>query len=273
MWSTRTQEGPWYFFHISYFLLNTATLLEKIHKPTGRRWRMYLQKRFAREIIINNSLGRFSVNPKNDSLTKSITSFEYNHQDWLAAASHTGIFIDIGANIGFYSILAAKQYDFSHIHAFEPNPDTYHRLQKNITLNNLTDKVTIHTVALGSEISHASLTAKRTHTGGSTLVPYNNNQSDSSVVDVPVTTYDHLSTEQHIPAQEIGFIKIDVEGYEYPVLQGMQDTLAQLRSGACLFIEIHPHAPNAPETKELIEEYGFKMVKSSPQKNFLYIKE
>lgn len=273
MLTTSTQKGGrWLFFQRVYFLLNTATVIERLHKPTGRAYRNFLQKHFNREVIIKNTIGTFSVNPKNDSFTKSIASFEYTHQPWLKAATNKNIFIDVGANIGFYSILAVTKYGFERAHVFEPNPDTYNRLKKNIKLNGLEDKITVHTTALSDTKANAQLTAKAVHTGGSTLVKKANALVGASLVEVPTDTFDHLCHEQNISANDIGFIKIDVEGYEYEVLQGMKEILPKLTVGTCLFIEIHPHARFAKETKELIENNNFTLLKSSPQKNFLYCK-
>jgi len=272
MATTSTVEGPFLFFQRTYFLLALATVVEHIRRSVGKKLRTYVQQAYGREIIIRNTVGTFSVNAKNDSFTKALASFEYKHQRWLDEALEREIFLDIGANIGFYSILAVKKYGFQKVHAFEPNPESYERLEKNIQLNNLADKVSLHSIGMGNTKGRAILTAKRVHVGASTLVKNKAPRGSADLVEVSLDTFDNISRDAGIKAEDVSFIKIDVEGYEYQVLTGMEKTLKNLKTGTCLFIEIHPAAPRAAETKHMITDAEFTFVTSSPQKNFLYKK-
>ena len=59
-----------------------------------------------------------------------------------------GIFLDIGANIGYFSLLASDR--FAEVHAIEASPNTARRLEENIVANGLTN-VCVHQVAVGAE--------------------------------------------------------------------------------------------------------------------------
>ncbi|PIQ73287.1 hypothetical protein CO026_02735 [Candidatus Kaiserbacteria bacterium CG_4_9_14_0_2_um_filter_41_32] len=271
MFTTSTLEGPFLYFQRVYFLLTFTSLVGIFHTPTGKKLRAYIERHSDKEAVIKNSLGIFSVNGKNDSLTKSITSFEYGHQAWLDKASTKNIFLDIGANIGFYSILALKKYGYSESYAFEPNPDTFERLSKNVTLNELMDKVHLIPAGLSDKNSTAKLGTKDVHTGASSFVLDGFKHIDHTI-DVPTRTLMSVVGEYNIDAEQISFIKIDVEGYEYPVLLGMKEIFPRLALGTCLFIEIHPHAKDAEATKTLLAEAGFNCIASTKQHNFLYQK-
>ncbi len=267
---TRTVSGPFLYFQLSYFTFTFVTALGRLKIIKTHKLRTTLEQRLDKEITIKNELGTFSVNPKNDSLTKSITSFESSHQEWINTPATKEIFIDIGANIGFYSILALKKYGYRKAYAFEPSPETFSRLSRNIELNELTQKMFPFAVGISDTESTAELEVKASHTGASSFVK--TGSPENSVVTVPVTPFDDFLKTHNISPAHISFIKIDIEGYEYFALQGMKETLTQANPGTCLFIEIHPRASDAEQSHELIKQLSFTLKKQSPQHNFLYVK-
>lgn len=146
--------------------------------------------------------------------------------------------VDAGANIGLFSILAAKGNADSVIHAFEPNPYNSARLRRNVALNGLEGQIHIHECALGdtddpilfylpadNRISDVS-SVYRTH-----AMYFNNFAHDQ--IQVPCTTIDKFCSEYAFIPQ---VIKIDVELYELQVLLGMQAVLASLKP--VIFCEI-----------------------------------
>ena len=119
------------------------------------------------------------------------------------------LFVDIGANVGSYTVLAAGAVGASAI-GVEPLPATYARLQANVRLNGIEERV--ETVCAG--VSDAPGEIRFTSgldTMNRVLLPGENLPS----VTVPVTTLDLLCAPR-LPA----VIKIDVEGHEIPVLAG-----------------------------------------------------
>lgn len=139
---------------------------------------------------------------------------------------------DVGANFGIMACLYAKRAPDARIFAFEPHPSTYATLKGNLERNGISN-VSTHQLAVGSEKGTVSFTDH-----GS---PASNRISDDTglypTIDVPITTLDMFVEEQGI--DEIDFLKIDVEGAELKVLQGLSKTLGQRRVRAGM-IELCP---------------------------------
>lgn len=119
-------------------------------------------------------------------------------------------FIDIGANVGSYSILASGHSGAYSI-SVEPLPATFARLQTNVRFNNLDELVTLHNSGIGDSESTLKFT--------STLDVSNHVVTDEdptkNAIEVPVVRLDTL-----LSGIEPLCIKIDVEGFEKKVLAG-----------------------------------------------------
>lgn len=133
---------------------------------------------------------------------------------------------DIGANTGYYGILSATKFKAT-VHSFEPIPEHVFCIQESARINGVFDTVTTHSLALGNEEADMPLSLAGS---GSTLTKNFLGENSAPVLTVPVKKLDSLS----LPAPQ--FIKIDVEGYEWEVLQGAASTIKKYRP--ILFIEI-----------------------------------
>jgi FkbM family methyltransferase len=133
-----------------------------------------------------------------------------------------GSFIDVGANIGYFSLVAAKYY--SHVVAFEPSRATSSQFEHNLKLNpGLAAKITLHKMALGSEAGQSSLFRPMDQPLAASLRPVREMQS--VIETVSVNTLDNMITRQ----DEISFLKLDVEGAEFEVLKGGEQVIQQYR--------------------------------------------
>ncbi len=139
-------------------------------------------------------------------------------QDFFAAHLRPGdVVYDIGANVGFFTLIAAKMVGpTGRVYSFEPVPSTAQALRKNIALNRLTN-VDVIEAAVGRSsgtgtliLGQSSLDARLDPDGG-----------DGSGLAVPVVSIDDSPVDRH-PT----FVKIDAEGAEFDVLDGMRQTLA-----------------------------------------------
>ena len=141
--------------------------------------------------------------------------------------------LDIGSNFGYYSISLAKRLGGDcRIDAFEPFPETFAKLQANIQLNSL-GCIHPHRIALGDSECVMSMLP----VGGNTGAAYLSHRIvDSGAISVNVNTLDQFVREQGIA--RLDFVKIDVEGFEYAVLEGGKCTLATLHPP--LMIEVCP---------------------------------
>ncbi|MCW3109757.1 MAG: FkbM family methyltransferase, partial [Segetibacter sp.] len=127
------------------------------------------------------------------------------------------LFADIGANIGSYSILASGVNGAKTI-AFEPSLKTFTQLQKNISVNHLGNNITAYNLALGSKVDKLFFTTAL-DTVNHVVPVYELEQNNG--VEVDVDTLDNIVKDQGTPI----LIKIDVEGFETEVINGMEKTL------------------------------------------------
>jgi FkbM family methyltransferase len=122
-------------------------------------------------------------------------------------------FIDIGANVGYYALNAAK-FGANKVIAIEPNPATYDRLRQNISLNNFQNIITPLQVGLGAEPGSMTLHVIEDSLGGSSMKAGNGKATKQVNVEIlPLTT---MLADQAITKADI--IKIDIEGLEDKVL-------------------------------------------------------
>ncbi|MFT5285260.1 MAG: FkbM family methyltransferase [Planctomycetota bacterium] len=127
------------------------------------------------------------------------------------------LFVDIGANVGSYTLLACSAIGAKGV-AFEPVPATFERLMENIRINHLEETVTCINKGLGAESGTLSFTSD-SDTMNHALAP---GESAFNPIAVEVTTL-NAALKGATPA----LIKIDVEGFETPVLEGAEEVLSQ----------------------------------------------
>ena len=172
--------------------------------------------------------------------------------------SKDDLFVDIGANIGIYTILIAgvKQ---SKVVALEPMEKNYEILMQNINYNNLSNIVTPMNLAIGRE----DIKMQFNYDGALSKPTF----EKSSAELVSVKKLDMI-----IDYAEL--IKIDVEGYESDVLKGSISVLEDIRTNA-LIIEMIPNEPHEDykhDVYRVLQYYGFNAYQYNPTKrDFEYL--
>jgi FkbM family methyltransferase len=132
-------------------------------------------------------------------------------------------FVDIGANIGLMTLLAAHAVGPTGVvYAFEPNPDCCERLQLHVARNRLTH-VYVHPVGLSEQDAMLSLTRDTGSSVHGSLAPPTDEAAVTARYTVPVRRGDDLLT--HAPSKRPMVIKIDVEGFECRTLRGLAATI------------------------------------------------
>ena len=140
------------------------------------------------------------------------------------------VVLDVGANIGWYTLMAAKALaGTGAVHAFEPAPEEFARLSQNLALNGFRN-VTLHEQALSDSAGQGLLTELRD--AGMTRLA---TSTDSSSRPVSMNTLDLFARATALG--RLDFVKVDIEGAELRFLQGGRSTLARLRP--TLMIELH----------------------------------
>ena len=172
--------------------------------------------------------------------------------------------IDVGANIGLYSILAEKRIGATGtVWAFEPSSESFHRLEKNLQLN-ACRRVRPFRVALGA---HPCTSMKLKSDAGfgdayRYLSPDLSLAKESEGEElVPVTTLDLFSRDHEIASA--AFLKIDVEGGEYLAFQGAREFL-RANPEVCVMFESDPEwcrraACKQTDVFEALRQLGFRL--------------
>lgn len=205
------------------------------------------------KFVIKNKTGVFLVEAFDDSTTICSDYFEAELRDWLATPPTKDVFFDIGANRGIYTVLALTKYRYQAVHAFEPNQEVVATLTENIALNELTKKTTVHPIAVGAEAGTTSFMVDPLHKGGGQVV------ADASTNSLLVTVHPLDTLLGGVLAKRVSFIKIDTEGFEFAVLEGMPQTLTGMPIGACLMIE----STEPAKLTAILRPYGFQLLKQS----------
>jgi FkbM family methyltransferase len=167
------------------------------------------------------------------------------------------LFVDVGANVGSYTILACSAVRARGI-AFEPVPNTFYRLVENIRLNHLDEKVKCINKGLGSHEGNIAFTSENDTTNHAVA----SSEKCENAVNVEVVTLD-TALNGNAPS----LIKIDVEGYETPVLEGAQKTLEKQELNAVI-MELNGsgsrYGYDEARILELMFSYGFRTYSYNP---------
>lgn len=124
------------------------------------------------------------------------------------------LFIDIGANIGSYTVLSASHVEADTI-SIEPVPSTFSNLINNISINQIQEKVKALNIALGSQKGTIAFTSTY-DTINHVAIDF-----DKDTIIVNIVTLDEILIGQKIPT----LLKIDVEGFETEVINGAKKTI------------------------------------------------
>jgi FkbM family methyltransferase len=220
----------------------------------GKECGYYLKE----DLEIKNSIGFFHI-PKNTDLVLTVSSkSENNLVKHFDLKDPFGVFLDIGANAGKYSVKLGNRFPNSKIYSFEPNPTTYGILTKNIALNGLGALVKSFNIGLSESESMLSFDSVNYNTGLSRIVK--NDQTPAGTIhQVPVKSLDFVVLQNEINPIEIDLVKIDVEGHELEVVIGGKNTLSKMKNGGRLLVEIHPDSSNKSEILDRLQNYGFDL--------------
>lgn len=170
--------------------------------------------------------------------------------------------LDAGANLGYFTLAMAHLVGPSgHVHAVEPNARLAALLRQSVTLNSFEGRVTVHQSALGAA-------------SGATVIlqvpdgrPMNGHVvPGSGPASMPVRTVDDLIGDGPLDA-----VKIDVEGAEWDLWQGMEKVLARGRPMR-IFLEFNKHRLADPDAfLDSIERHGFSLAWIHPKHGTLPI--
>lgn len=165
--------------------------------------------------------------------------------------------LDIGANLGFYTLLMAKAAGPSgHVWAFEPTPITAGRLRESLSVNGLAN-ATIFEMAVGAENGQAVLkTSASSEFNALTALSAPSEKQRS----VAIGRLDDIAREHGI--RDVAFVKLDVEGAEIAVLDGAAAFLE--RDMPLIMVELWHGATPQPEILDAFRGRGWQLFRLAP---------
>lgn len=173
---------------------------------------------------------------------ESLLTKEPGTIEWLDALPEGAVLVDVGANVGMYSLYAAIMRN-ARVFAFEPESQNYATLCRNIVANQLGSRVVAWCAALsdheGFDRLHLSefKAGSSCHSFAEARDPYLREATMPFTQGCNATTLDRLVEQKAIPVPHA--IKIDVDGFEHKVVRGAENTLRNPVLST-LLIEINP---------------------------------
>ena len=152
------------------------------------------------------------------------------------------VIYDIGANLGNHTVYFASYVSEAEIYAFEPLPENFQLLQKNVEENGL-KKVKLYQAACGDNKRKATMSLRMKENNGTAKI----DKEDTKGQAVEILALDDME----LPSPD--FIKIDVEGFELHVLKGMRNILKS--SEPTLWIEVDTE--NGKNVYEFLKNMGY----------------
>jgi FkbM family methyltransferase len=171
------------------------------------------------------------------------------------------VILDIGANIGSTAMYFSKVNNSAKIFAFEPHPHTFKRASENLNRNQFRN-INLVNLGLGNKKETLQLFEVNEKNPGMNRILQGNESFPH--VTIEVDTLDNFSRANEVTT--IGFIKIDVEGFEYNVIEGGTETLK--KDLPTLFIELddsnlRENGRSAKELMQLLKTIGYGSVSRS----------
>ena len=180
---------------------------------------------------------------------------------WLRRRLQPGdVFVDVGANIGYFSVLASTLVGpAGDVVAVEASPTFHQRLEQHARLNGCRNLRTVNAAASDRDEALTFVQASSRNTGATSIVPYDGPaEAEFEVAAHPLT---RLLSEQELARARV--LKIDVEGAEGAVVRGLKPALSRLRADAEIVVEVTPGrmsalGDSAEELRQTFVDAGFR---------------
>lgn len=201
-------------------LPGTLAGLADAHSPIGRR-----VLRSQHGWLIATGFGYFSCDEHDDLLAMCLAEYgdvERGLRLFLDEALNEGdTFVDVGANIGLHTVVGAKRVgEAGRVLAIEAMPRTIDHLRASLRLSGVEDRVEVWPVAAGASDEDDHIFHVAAVAGHSSLYPLHEEVVEQ--VKVNIRSLDNL-----LPSVQVKLVKIDVEGAELDVIQGMHRVIAE----------------------------------------------
>jgi FkbM family methyltransferase len=211
---------------------------------------------------------RLYLHPKDIIITRAILNYgnwEPDETDlFLRTVKPGDIVVDAGAHVGYYTAIASRLVgDRGKVYAFEPDPANFDLLRKNVQVNGLTN-VVIEQKALSDRKGTIKLFLAPENKGDHRI--YQPQGEARPSVDVEAVRLDEYLQGRE---RRIDVLKMDTQGAEGVILEGMTRLLAGPADGPTIFMEFYPYTlkglgTDAGDLLKRLESYGYKFYNIHP---------
>lgn len=217
---------------------------------------MLTVKRGETELLFDNS--GFTETPYVYGPLLKGKVYEEPFLEHIRATDRRGVYVDIGAHLGTHTVWFAQMCPSSHVHAFEPVSRFADVVRRNITVNGLENRVTLHQVGLSDRAGRATNRLSPEHQKG--FVP----EPEWAEEQFAIVRLDDV-----LRGEPVAVIKLDVEGMEAAALRGARRLLSKWRP--LIYAEAHS-AEVVAEIEQALRPYGYratgKVFNASPTYEF-----
>ncbi len=239
-----------------------GTMLKYLLKRGSYEFRKKLLKQRFVEINVHNY--RMVVDLNDPGISRTLIHFGTREKDHIyilnKELSPGNVIIDLGANIGYYALMEANIVEKEgYVYALEPSPSNADMLRKNISLNNYNGIVDVFQVGASnktgkekfytSEMSNLGTFSPTRYYGKSSMI-----KSSPSIYIKTTTIPDFV-----VDKKPIDFIRMDIEGYEVEVFEGMMPLLENRNFSPKILFETH--RPKYDDTHHSMRKALIKMFK------------
>jgi FkbM family methyltransferase len=211
----------------------------------------YVADKYLPEVLIKNKNGIFKCRKGSSDIWLTFEGWERGLTNYLTKMQ-SGVFVDIGANVGKYTIRMAKQIgNRGSVIAIEADPENYEALTENIRINKLENVHAFNVACWNKEEDLRFNMCPMGKKGDSSI----KSEVSGRAVTVHGTTLDNIL--KGLGIKEVDVVKIDVEGAEKEVLLGMKETVSSSNT-----IEVLFEAWNEDyllECKKILKDYGLSV--------------
>jgi len=201
-------------------------------------------------VRIENRDGRFLCRKRTDDARIVAEAYEYPLRRYFEEITQ-GVFVDVGAHIGKYTIKVARQVgNNGRVVSIEPESSNLEALRANIESNGLSNVTLLNTACWSKDEKLKLHLAQRT--GDHSL----KNPESAESIEVNALKLDHILEDLSI--EHVEFIKVDAEGADGEVLEGAEETIAKNPHLQIIFEATNED--NLAKCQEVLGRHGFAIV-------------
>ncbi len=233
----------------------------------------FLRQNYSKKKIGNKNAIFFTPSKISKWRVETLYEKEPETIKFIETMKNNGVFFDIGANIGIYSIFAGLKKNKLKVFAFEPSALNFALLSRNIYINNLSNRVSIIQLPLGKKFLELSSISEGFLEEGGSMNSFGVDHGFDGKKYIPINKYrllgtsiDFLIDQKIIPKPN--YIKLDVDGTEHLILSGGLKCL-KYKGLKKIIIEINENFKKQfMSVKTILKKNGFKVLQKKRAENF-----